>query len=56
MGLLKTNIKSALNRSNCVLVKVEIQNLTELNDGRVSAAYVFKLVGAYKTPKEKKEP
>lgn len=22
----------------------------------VSAAYVFKLVGAYKTPKEKKEP
>ena len=34
MGLLKTNIKSALNRSNCVLVKVEIQNLTELNDGR----------------------
>lgn len=42
MGFFKTKVKSALNRGISVLVKVEIQNLTELSDVMsVSTAFVL---------------
>ena len=46
MGFFKTKVKSALNRGISVLVKVEIQNLTELSDVMsVSTAFVLNWVG-----------
>ena len=46
-------MKSAVNKVNCVLKKIDIQNLTELN---AAAAYFSELVGGNKLPKTKKEP
>ena len=40
---------------NCVRKKIDIRNLTELNNTMYAAAYVTELVGANKLPKTKKE-
>ena len=41
----------------CVLKKIDIRNLTELNNTmHAAAAYVTELVGANNLPKTKKEP
>lgn len=54
--ILKTKMKSAVNKVNWVLVKVRISNLTELNDVmHAKATHVSKLVEPNKTPNEKKE-
>ena len=46
-----------MNKVKFVLKKINIRNLTELNNIMyAAAAYVFKLVGANKLPKTKKEP
>ena len=45
-----------MNKVNCVLKKIDIRNLTELNNTMyAAAAYVTELVGANKLPKTKKE-
>ena len=50
-------MKSAVNKVNCVLKKIDIQNLTELNNTiYAAAAYFSELVGGNKLPKTKKEP
>ena len=46
-----------MNKVRCVLKKLDIRNLTELNNTMyAAAAYVSELVGANKLPKTKKEP
>ena len=56
-GILKSKVKCAVNKVNCVLKKIDIRNLTELNNTMYAgAAYVTELVGANKLPKTKKEP
>ena len=48
-------MKCAVKKVNCVLKKIDIQNLTELsNTIYAAAAYVTELVGANKLPKTKK--
>ena len=50
-------MKCAVKKVNCVLKKIDIRNLTELNNTMyAAAAYVTGLVGANKLPKVKKEP
>ena len=49
-------MKCAVNKVNCVLKKIDIRNLTELNNMYAAAAYVTELVGANKLSKTKKEP
>ena len=50
-------MKCTVNKVNCVLKKIDIRNLTELNNTMyAAAAYVTELVGANKLPKTKKEP
>ena len=50
-------MKCAVNKVSCVLKKIDIRNLTELNNTMyAAAAYVTELVGANKLPKTKKEP
>ena len=56
-GILKAKVKCTVNKVNCVLKKIDIRNLTELNNTMyAAAAYVTELVGANKLPKTKKEP
>ena len=56
-GIPKAKVKCAVNKVNCVLKKIDIRNLTELNNTMyAAAAYVTELVGANKLPKTKKEP
>ena len=56
-GILKSKVKCAVNKANCVLKKIDIRNLTELNNTMYAgAAYATELVGANKLPKTKKEP
>ena len=56
-GILKAKVKCAVNKVNCVLKKIDIRNLTELNNTMyAAAAYVTELVGANKLPETKKEP
>ena len=46
-----------MNKVNCVLKKIDIRNLTELNNIMyAAAAYITELVGANKLPRAKKEP
>ena len=46
-----------MNKVNCVLKKIDIRNLTELNNTMyAAAAYVTELVGVNKLPNTKKEP
>ena len=55
-GIPKTKVKCAVNKVNCVFKKIDIRNLTELNNTmHAAAAYVTELVGANKLPKTKKE-
>lgn len=55
-GICNAKVNSAVNKVNCVLVKIEIGNLTEMNNFAYgSAAYISKLVGDNKTPKKKKD-
>ena len=50
-------VKCAVNKVKFVLKKIDIRNLTELNNIMYAdVAYVFELVGANKLPKTKKEP
>ena len=50
-------MKCAVNKVNCVLKKIDIRNLTELNNIMyAAAAYITELVGANKLPRTKKEP
>ena len=51
----KAKVKCAVNKVNCVLKKIDIRNLTELNNMYAAAAYVTELVGANKLSKTKKE-
>ena len=56
-GILKAKVNCAVNKVNCMLKKIVIRNLTELNNTMyAAAAYVTELVGANKLPKTKKEP
>ena len=56
-GIPKARVKCAVNKVNCVLKKIDIRNLAELNNAMyVAAAYVSELVGANKLPETKKEP
>ena len=56
-GILKAKVNCAVNKVNCMLKKIDIRNLTELNNTMyAAAAYVTELVGANKLPKTKKEP
>ena len=56
-GIPKAKVKCAVSKVNCVLKKIDIRNLTELNNTMyAAAAYVTELVGANKLPKTKKEP
>ena len=56
-GIPKVKMKSAVNKVNCVLKKIDIQNLTELNNTiYTAAAYFTELVGGNKLTKTKKEP
>ena len=55
-GIPKAKMKCAVNKVNCVLKKIDIRNLTELNNMYAAAAYVTELVGANKLSKTKKEP
>ena len=49
-------MKCAVNKVNCVLKKIDIRNLTELNNTMyAAAAYVTELVGANRLPKTKKQ-
>ena len=49
-------MKCAVNKANCVLKKIDIRNLIELNNTMyAAAAHVTELVGANKLPKTKKE-
>ena len=49
-------MKCAVNKINCVLKKIDIRNLTELNNNiHAAAAYVTELSGANKLPKTKKD-
>ena len=50
-------MKSAVNKVSCVLKKIDIQNLTELNNTMYAdTAYISELVGANKFSKKNKEP
>ena len=49
-------MKCDVNKVSCVLNRIDIQNLTELNNIMYTAAYVSELVGANNLPKTKKEP
>ena len=50
-------MKCVVNKVNCVLKKLDIRYLTELNNTMyAAAAYASELVGANKLPKTKKEP
>ena len=51
----KAKVKCAVNKVNCVLKKIDIRNLTKLNNMYAAAAYVTELVGANKLSKTKKE-
>ena len=54
-GIPKAKVKCAVNKVSCVLKKIDIQNVTELNNAMyAAAAYVSELVGANKLPKKKK--
>ena len=56
-GIPKAKVKCAVNKVNSVLKKIDIRNLTELNNTMyAAAAYVTELVGANKLQKTKKEP
>ena len=56
-GIPKPKVKCAVNKVNFVLKKIDIRNLTELNNTMyAAAAYVTELVGVNKLPKTKKEP
>ena len=56
-GILKAKVNCAVNKVNCMLKKIDIRNLTELNNTMyAAAAYVTELVEANKLPKTKKEP
>ena len=56
-GIPKAKVRFAVNKVNCVLKKINIRNLTELNNTMyAAAAYVSELVRANKLPKTKKEP
>ena len=47
----KAKVKCAVNKINCVLKRIQIEDLTELNNTKYgAAAYVFELVGANKIP------
>ena len=51
----KAKVKCAVNKINCVLYRIQIEDLTELNNTNYGAtAYVFELVGANKIPKNKR--
>ena len=52
--ILKAKVKFAVNKVNCVLEKIDIRNLTELNTMYFAASYVSESVGAKKTSKDKK--
>ena len=53
----KAKMKCAVNKVNGVLKKIDIRNLTELNNTMyTAAAYVTEMVGASKLPNTKKEP
>ena len=55
-GICNAKVNSAVNKVSCVLVEIEIGNLTELNNiAYGSAAYISKLVGDNKTPNKKKK-
>ena len=55
-GILKAKVKCAVNKVICVLKKIDIRNLTELNNTvYAAAAYVSEFFGADKLPKGKKE-
>ena len=57
LGIPKAKVKCAVNKVSCVLKKIDIRKLTELNNTMyAAAAYVSELVGANKLPKTKKEP
>ena len=50
-------MKCAVGNVNCVLKKIDIGNVTDLNNAMYAGAgYVSELVGANKHPKTKKEP
>ena len=52
----KAKVKCAVNKVNCVLKKIDIRNLTQLNNTMHAAAtHVTKLDGANKIPKTKNE-
>ena len=54
-GIPKAKVKSAVNKVNCELKKIDIRNLTELkNTTYAAAAYISELVGANKLQKTKK--
>ena len=56
-GIPKAKVKCAANKVNGELKKIDIQNVTELNNTMyAAAAYVSELVGVNKLPKTKKEP
>ena len=56
-GIPKSKVKCAVNEVNCVLKKIDLRNLTGLNNTMYAAtAYVSELVRADKLPKTKKEP
>ena len=53
----KAKVKCAVNKVNCMLIKIDICNLTELSNNMYAvAAYVSELAGADKLPKTEKEP
>ena len=57
-GIPKAKVECAMSKVNCLLKKIDIQNLTELNNTMyaTAAACVTKSVGANKFPRGNKEP
>ena len=57
-GIPKAKVECAMSKVNCLLKKIDIQNLTELNNTMYAAAVacVTKTVGANKLPRRNKEP
>ena len=56
-GIPKAKMMCAVNNVSCVLKKIDIRNLTKLNNTMYAATtYFSELVGANKLPNTQKEP